>query len=61
MGLSAYFICSMGDWTGAGHSVEKILLLGIGIGAGLGIYLICSYWMKNEELLFLLKMVRKRS
>jgi putative peptidoglycan lipid II flippase len=60
MGAAAYFICSGEDWTKAGHSIEKILLLGTGIGAGLGIYLICSYWMKNEELFFLLKMLRRK-
>ena len=31
-----------------------------GIGAGLGVYLMCSYGMKNEEMLFLLKMARKK-
>jgi putative peptidoglycan lipid II flippase len=61
MGLSAYLICSMGDWSNAGHTGEKIMILGIGIGAGLGMYLFSSYWMKNEELHFLLKMLRKRS
>jgi putative peptidoglycan lipid II flippase len=60
MGLLAYFICSTGDWTRTGHSGEKVLLLGKGIGAGLGVYLFCSYWMKNEELLFLLKMLKRR-
>ncbi|OGP93254.1 MAG: murein biosynthesis integral membrane protein MurJ [Deltaproteobacteria bacterium RBG_16_47_11] len=60
MGLSAYLICSLGDWTRTGHSGEKILLLGIGIGVGIGVYLACSYWMKNEELLFLLRMLRKK-
>jgi len=61
MGLSAYFICSAGDWTGTGLSGEKALVLGMGIGTGLGIYLACSYWMKNEELLFLLKMLRRKN
>ena len=61
MGLSAYLICSMGDWSETGHTGEKIMILGTGIGAGLGMYLFSSYWMKNEELLFLLKMLRKRS
>jgi putative peptidoglycan lipid II flippase len=60
MGLSAYFICSTGEWTVTGHSGEKILLLGTGIGVGLGVYLICSYWMKNEELLFLLKVLKRK-
>ena len=60
MGLLAYFVCSGADWTRTGHSGEKILLLGAGIGAGLGGYLICSYWMRNEELLFLLRMFKGR-
>jgi len=61
MGLSAYLICSMEDWSGAGHTAEKMMILGAGIGVGIAVYLVCSYWMKNEELLFLLKMARKRS
>jgi putative peptidoglycan lipid II flippase len=59
MGGVAYLICSFGDWSQAGHTVEKILLLGTGIGGGLGVYLICSYGMRNEELLFLLRMAKK--
>jgi putative peptidoglycan lipid II flippase len=60
MGLAAYFICSFGDWTTTGNEVEKVLLLGTGILVGIGIYLLFSCWMKNEEMLFLLKMVRKK-
>jgi putative peptidoglycan lipid II flippase len=60
MGIAAYLICSLGDWTTTGNGGEKVLFLGAAILLGLGIYLGCSYWMKNEELLFLLKMVRKR-
>ena len=60
MGLAAYLICSMGDWTVSGKVIEKGLLLGAGIIAGLGIYIACSFWAKNEEMLFLLKMVRKK-
>ena len=60
MGLVAYLICSVGNWTVAGNAIEKVLLLGLGIAIGLGIYLVCSYWAKNEEMLFLLKMLHKR-
>jgi putative peptidoglycan lipid II flippase len=60
MGVAAYLICSMGNWTVSGNVIEKILLLGIGILVGLGIYLACSYWAKNEEMLFLLKMIKHR-
>jgi putative peptidoglycan lipid II flippase len=60
MGLVAYLICSVGDWSGTGHSLPKLFLLSAGIVAGIGIYLVCSYWSKNEEMLFLLKMVKER-
>jgi len=60
MGLAAYLICSIGSWSTAGHVGEKVLLLSIGIVIGLGIYLTCSYWTKNEEMLFLLRMVRRK-
>lgn len=60
MGLVAYLICSLGNWTITGNVVEKCLLLVVGIAVGLGVYIGCSYWVKNEEMLFLLKMVRKK-
>jgi putative peptidoglycan lipid II flippase len=60
MGLAAYLICSLGDWSTTGNVIEKGCLLGVGIVTGIGIYLGCSCWMKNEEMFFLLKMVRKR-
>jgi putative peptidoglycan lipid II flippase len=60
MGLGAYWICSLGDWTTTGNEMVKILLLGAGIFVGFIIYLVCSYGMKNEEMLFLLKTIRKK-
>ena len=43
-----------------GSEVEKVILLMIGIVVGIGVYIVCSYWSKNEEMLFLLKMISKR-
>jgi putative peptidoglycan lipid II flippase len=60
VGFAAYLICSLGEWTTTGNEGGKVLLLGAAILVGLGIYLGCSYWMRNEEMLFLLKMIRKR-
>lgn len=60
MGLAAYLICSLGDWSRTGGTLEKALLLLAGIGAGLGIYLLCSYRAKNEEMIFLVKMLKKK-
>lgn len=60
MGVTAYLICSFGDWTVSGNTIQKILLLGMGILAGLGVYFTCSYWMKNEEMLFLVKLFKRK-
>jgi len=60
MGWVAYLICSLGDWTGSGNTIEKVFLLGTGMIAAIGVYLVSCYWMKNEEMLFLLNIVKKR-
>jgi putative peptidoglycan lipid II flippase len=60
MGFAAYFICSLGNWTATGNIIEKVLLLGTGIVVGVGIYFVCSYLMENEEMLFLLKMAKRK-
>jgi len=60
MGLAAYLICSIGHWSTTGNVGEKILILFGGIVTGLGIYLACSYWVKNEEMLFLVRIVKRK-
>ena len=60
MGLVAYLICSLANWVVAGNTIEKVLLMGFAIVISLGIYLMCSYWMKNEEMIFLLKIVKRK-
>jgi len=42
----------------SGKAAEKALFLGVGIMAGLGIYVACSYWMKNEEISFFIRMAK---
>jgi len=60
MGLAAYLICSSGGWTQTGDSLPKLFLLMIGIVVGVGAYLACSYLVKDEEMLFLVKMVKRK-
>jgi putative peptidoglycan lipid II flippase len=60
LGLVAYWICSFGNWSMAGNEGQKVIILIIGIVIGMAIYLMCSYWVKNEEMLFLLKMIRRK-
>jgi putative peptidoglycan lipid II flippase len=60
MGWVAYLICSVGDWTVSGNTIEKVFLLGAGIIAGIGVYLASCYWMKNEEMLFLVSIVKRK-
>jgi putative peptidoglycan lipid II flippase len=60
MGLAAYLICSLADWTVSGNVIEKGLVLGTGMLVGLGVYIACLYWAKNEEMVFLMKIMRKK-
>jgi putative peptidoglycan lipid II flippase len=60
MGLAAYLICSVGDWTVSGNTIEKVFLLGVAIIVGIGVYLASCFWMKNEEMLFLLNIVKRK-
>jgi putative peptidoglycan lipid II flippase len=60
MGLVAYWICSFGNWSTTGNEFGKVMLLMIGIVVGIGVYIVCSYWVKNEEMIFLLKMIRRK-
>ena len=60
MGLAAYLICSVGDWTESGNTIEKVFLLGVAIIVGIGVYLANCFWMKNEEMLFLLNIVKRK-
>ncbi|MGZ3523981.1 MAG: murein biosynthesis integral membrane protein MurJ [Thermodesulfobacteriota bacterium] len=60
MGWVAYLICSVGDWTVSGNTIKKIFLLGTGMVGGLGVYLASSYWMKNQEMIFLLNIVKRK-
>jgi putative peptidoglycan lipid II flippase len=60
MGFVSYLICSLGNWSSSGHGAPKVVLLMAAIAAGLGTYLGSSYWMKNAEMIFLLKMIRKK-
>jgi hypothetical protein len=60
MGLTAYLICSLGNWSTTGGTLEKALLLFAGIAVGLIVYVIISYLAKNEEMLFLVKMIQRK-
>ena len=60
MGLTAYLICSLGDWSTTGNTLEKALLLLTGIAVGLIVYVIISYLARNEEMLSLVKMIQRR-
>jgi putative peptidoglycan lipid II flippase len=60
MGLAAYFICSIGNWSTSGNEGEKILLLGLAMTLGMGIYFACHYWRRNEAMMFLLGMLKRK-
>jgi len=59
MGLIVHMVFYLRDWSITGDEVSKVLLLGTGIFIGIGVYLIFSYLAKNEEMIFLIKMIKK--
>lgn len=61
IGFISYGICSFADWTIKGNLVQKVLLLAGGIGLGMVVYGVISLTLRNEEISFLTKWVRKRS
>jgi hypothetical protein len=60
MGWVAYLICSVENWTVSGNTIGKVFLLGAAIIAGIGVYLASCYRMKNEEMLFLMNIVKRK-
>lgn len=60
MGFCAYFISSLGDWSSINNYGQKIFFLGMAILIGILIYIGCSYFSKNEEMLFLLRILKKK-
>ena len=60
MGGVAYLVCSQGDWSRTGGILQKVPLLLAAILAGVGTYGVLCYWMKDEEMLFLLRVLRRR-
>ncbi len=59
MGFIAYLICSFGRWSESGGEGTKVVLLLSGIGAGGLVYAWSSYQLKNEAMLFLIRMARR--
>jgi putative peptidoglycan lipid II flippase len=60
MGFIAYFICSFENWSSVGNNYQKIMILFVSILCGILTYLICSYLAKNEEMFFLLRMLKRK-
>ena len=60
MGLSAYGVSLAGDWESSRLSWEKILLLVVSLGAGLGVYGTFCYLFRSEEVRAALELARRR-
>ena len=60
MGIVAYSICMTRDWDVAGEIHGKLLTLTSGILVGVFIFTLSSYFLKSEELLSVISLVRNR-
>jgi len=61
MGLSAYGVSLAGDWESSRLTWEKILLLAVSLGAGLGVYGAACYLLRSEEVRAALELARRRT
>lgn len=60
MALVVYYICSLYDWSQAGHSFFKACVLGGAVVAGMIIYAVCARILKAEEALDAIGMIRRK-
>lgn len=60
MGVAAFLICSLGQWSETGNEGIKALLLVTGIGVGAILYAWTSYQLKVEAMPFLIRTLRRR-
>ncbi len=60
MGLLVWKISTYVDWTTSGFAIEKIVTMGIAIGAAMVSYVILAYLLRIEEAGFLIKLAMKR-
>lgn len=60
MGFCAYFISSFGNWSSVNNYAQKVVILSIAILSGVLVYLVFSYFSKNEEMFFLLRILKRR-
>jgi len=60
MGVACYFLAQGDLWMQAGRTVEKAWRVGGAIMAGVAVYAVMQYILKNEELVFVTGMVQSK-
>lgn len=60
MAVSVLYVCSLIDWTQAGHKILKGTVLGAAIAAGTCIYMIAVRLLRTEEALEAVSMFKKK-
>ncbi len=60
MAVTVWYLCSLFDWSLAGHKGLKGLYLGGAIAAGVAIYAVCVRALRSDEALDALQLIRKK-
>ena len=60
MGVACYFISRGNIWALNGHTLQKGAIVGAAITAGLAVYCLILYFLKSEELSFIINMLRRK-
>jgi putative peptidoglycan lipid II flippase len=60
MGVVCYFMSRSDIWPLNGHTLRKAAIVGAAITAGLAVYCLILYFLKSEELSFIINTLRRK-
>ena len=60
MGLIVFYACQLTDWSQSGHKMEKVLVLGASVAAGICAYALMSWLLQSQEALALSVSIRRK-
>jgi putative peptidoglycan lipid II flippase len=60
MGLIVFFACRMTDWSRSGHKMDKALVLGFAVLAGICVYALLARLLRSQEAVAMTSMIRKK-
>ena len=60
MGLIVFYACQLTDWSQSGHKLDKALVLGTAVAAGICIYVLSARLLRSQEVLDLFSIISRK-